>query len=45
MGRFLGFLAVAGLAVVFYKEYQKIKKSQKSAKFIRSNRQEEDNLE
>lgn len=45
MGRILGFLAVAGLAVVFYKEYQKIKKSQKSTKFIRNNRQEEDNLE
>jgi hypothetical protein len=45
MGKILGFMAVAGLAVVFYKEYQKIKKSQKSAKFIRNNRQEEDNLE
>ena len=45
MGRILGFMAVAGLAVVFYKEYQKIKKAQKSAKFIRNNRQEEDNLE
>lgn len=45
MGRILGFLAVAGLAVVFYKEYQKIKKSQKTAKFIQSNKQEDDNLE
>jgi hypothetical protein len=45
MGKILGFMAVAGLAVVFYKEYQKIKKAQKSAKFIRNNRQEEDNLE
>lgn len=45
MGRFLGFLAVAGLAVVFYKEYQKIRRSQKSAKVSPSNKQEEDNLE
>jgi len=45
MGRILGFLAVAGLAVVFYKEYQKLKKSQKSAKLTPSKKQIEDNLE
>lgn len=45
MGRILGFMALAGLAVVFYKEYQKMNKAQKSRKVIQNNKKEEDNLE
>lgn len=44
MGKILGFMALAGLAVIFYKEYQTIKKSQKSSKLIKT-KKEDDNLE
>jgi len=44
MGRFLGFLALGGLAVVFYREFKAMKKTQKSAKLIKT-KKEEDNLE
>jgi hypothetical protein len=45
MGRILGFLALGGLAVVFYREYQNLQKSKKLNKLIRTKREEEDNLE